>query len=142
VKVLIVEADAVLARTLASNLRARNHEVAVQETAESAIVSMMEDWPDALVVEVNLPDASGWTLLRSLSQEDRDQMHVIVVSSAPISQIRVVEFKPAHTFQKPFALKAFINAIEDASDEDRRVMLSTSSEPSDVSSRTNQEARR
>jgi DNA-binding response OmpR family regulator len=78
------------------------------------MLSMMEDWPEALVLDVNLPDASGWEVLRRLSQKDRDLLHVVIISAAPISQIRIGEFHPAHTLLKPFPLDALIRALSDS----------------------------
>jgi DNA-binding response OmpR family regulator len=113
-KVLLVEDEAALADVLTRNLRARGHVVRTQATAEDAMLSMMEDWPDALVLDVNLPDASGWEILRRLSQKDRDLLHVIIISAAPISQIRIAEFRPAHTLLKPFPLDALVRALSDS----------------------------
>jgi DNA-binding response OmpR family regulator len=114
VKVLIVEDESSLADVMVRNLRARGFETRSVETAEEAILSMMEDWPEALVLDINLPDASGWEVLRRLSQKDRDQLHVVIISAAPISQIRVAEFKPAHTFVKPFPMEALVRCLADA----------------------------
>jgi DNA-binding response OmpR family regulator len=113
-KVLIVEDEAALADVLARNLRARGHTVRGAATVEDAILSMMEDWPEALVLDINLPDASGWDVLRRLSEKDRELLHVIIISAAPVSQIRMTEFKPAHALIKPFPLDALARAVADA----------------------------
>jgi DNA-binding response OmpR family regulator len=113
VKVLIVEDETALAEILARSLRARGYEVTTQGTAEAAILSLAEAWPDALVLDINLPDESGWELLRRLSPEDRSRLHVVVISAAPISQKRVAELKPAHALLKPFPIDALARSLED-----------------------------
>jgi DNA-binding response OmpR family regulator len=113
-KVLLVEDEAALADVLTRNLRARGHEVKSEATVEGAMLSLMEDWPDALVLDVNLPDASGWEILRRLSEKDREMLHIVIMSAAPISQIRIGEFRPAHTLLKPFSPDALVRAITDS----------------------------
>jgi DNA-binding response OmpR family regulator len=112
-KVLIVEDETALADVLIRSLKARGFEVRGAETAERAVLSMAEEWPDAVVLDINLPDHTGWEVLRRLDQKSRDSLHVIVISAAPISQKRIEEFRPAHTFLKPFPIDALVRALSD-----------------------------
>jgi DNA-binding response OmpR family regulator len=113
-KVLIVEDETTLADVLARNLRARGFEVKAVETAATAILSMAEEWPDGLVLDINLPDDTGWEVLRRLGPESRQRLRVVVISAAPISQKRIEEFRPAHTFMKPFPIDALARALSDS----------------------------
>jgi DNA-binding response OmpR family regulator len=110
-KVLLVEDEVALADAIARNLRARGHAISQAGTAEGALLSMAESWPEALVLDINLPDESGWEVLRRLSAKDRDRLQVIVISAAPVSQRRVAEFRPAHVLLKPFPIDALDTAI-------------------------------
>jgi DNA-binding response OmpR family regulator len=112
-KVLIVEDETALADILTRNLRARGFDVSSVETAEAAILSMTEEWPDGLVLDINLPDDTGWDVLRKLGPESRRRLHVVVISAAPISPKRLAEFRPAHSFVKPFSLDALVRALGD-----------------------------
>jgi DNA-binding response OmpR family regulator len=76
---------------------------------------MAETWPDAMILDVNLPDLTGWDVLRRLSAADRQKLSVIVVSAAPISQKRIDEFKPEHTLQKPFPIDALVRMLPEPS---------------------------
>jgi DNA-binding response OmpR family regulator len=113
-KVLLVEDDVPLADVIARNLRARGHLLTVASTAEEAVLSMAESWPDALLLDVNLPDQTGWDVLRRLSVADRQRLSVIVVSAAPISEKRVVEFQPLRHLQKPFPIEALVRLLNEA----------------------------
>ena len=86
----------------------------VEYAAEPALLCMAELWPDVLVIDVNLPDLTGWEILRRLSEQDRKRLHVIVISAAPISPKRIDEFKPDRTLQKPFPIDALIRALDAA----------------------------
>ena len=116
--VLLVEDEAALADVLARNLRARGHAVSTAGTAEGALLTMSESWPEALVLDINLPDDTGWEVLRRLSAADRERLNVIVISAAPVSKRRVEEFRPAHVLLKPFPLDALDTAINGRLRED------------------------
>lgn len=113
-KVLLVEDDAPLADVIARNLRARGHTLTAAATAEAALLSMAEAWPDVLILDVNLPDQTGWDVLRRLSATDRQRLSVIVISAAPISEKRVVEFQPLRHLQKPFPIEALVRLLAEA----------------------------
>jgi DNA-binding response OmpR family regulator len=112
-RILLVEDETALADVIARNLRARGHEVTVAASAEAAWLDMAAAWPDALVLDVNLPDYTGWEILRRLGAEDRARLEVIVISAAPISQKRIQEFQPLRWLQKPFPLNALVRLLDD-----------------------------
>jgi DNA-binding response OmpR family regulator len=112
--VLLVEDESALADVIARNLRARGHEVAMNTTAEAAMLSIAERRPDVLILDVNLPDRSGWDVLRQLSAADRQHLRVVVISAAPVSAKRIEEFKPDRTLEKPFPIDALMRATSAA----------------------------
>ena len=110
-KILLVEDEAALSDVIARNLRARGHDIAQAPTVEAAVLSMAESWPDALILDVNLPDMTGWDVLRRLSPADRARVGVVVISAAPLSQKRIEEFQPLRSLQKPFPMDALIRLL-------------------------------
>jgi DNA-binding response OmpR family regulator len=111
-RVLLVEDESALADVIARNLRARGNQVEVAATAEAAILSLAEVWPDALVLDVNLPDYSGWEVMRRIGDERRGGLRTVIISAAPISTKRIEEFKPDRWLLKPFPLDALVRALE------------------------------
>ena len=59
VKVLLVDDDATLRRTLAIGLRAEGHEVLIAADGRTALQALREDRPDLVVLDLGLPDLSG-----------------------------------------------------------------------------------
>lgn len=110
-KVLLVEDEAALADVIARNLRKRGHSVTLAPTAEVALASLAAERPDVLLLDVNLPDMTGWDILRRLSQDDRRQLSVVVISAAPISPKRIEEFRPARCLMKPFPIDALLRTL-------------------------------
>jgi DNA-binding response OmpR family regulator len=112
--VLLVEDESALADVIARNLRARGHDVVLSATAEGAVLSMAERWPDAVILDVNLPDLTGWDVLRRLSAAERHELRVVVISAAPISQKRIQEFAPLRWLQKPFPIDSLVRLLSEA----------------------------
>ena len=113
-KILLVEDEAALADVIARNFRARGHEASIAGTAEAALLAMAASWPDVLVLDVNLPDLTGWEILRRLTAADRQRIGVIVISAAPLSQKRIAEFQPLRWLQKPFPMDALVRLVDEA----------------------------
>ena len=117
-KVLLVEDEASLADVLARNLRVRGHEVSIAGSAEEAVASIRSWRPEAVVLDINLPDDSGWEVYRRLNPAEREGLQVVVISAAPFSQKRLDEFKPAHALQKPFPIDALARSLGEGALED------------------------
>jgi DNA-binding response OmpR family regulator len=112
-RVLLVEDEAVLADVIGRNLRARGHSVALAPTAEAALGNLAAERPDVLLLDVNLPDMTGWDVLRGLGDDDRGHLPVVVISAAPISPKRIEEFRPARCLVKPFPIDALLRILGD-----------------------------
>ena len=113
-KVLLVEDDEPLCEVFSRNIKARGHAITVVNSADEATSSLDAGLPDVMVLDVSLPDYSGWEVLRRLSDEARCRLNVVMISAAPLSRKRIEEFKPAAVLQKPFPMSALINVIEGA----------------------------
>ena len=112
-KVLLVEDENALADVMARNISARGHQVRTAASAGEAWRCVDEEQPDVMVLDINLPDESGWEVLRRLG-EKRNGLRIVIVSAAPLSQKRLAEFEPARWFIKPFPLEALMRSLEDA----------------------------
>src|SRR5260370_35314213 len=70
-RILLVEDDEVLCDLLKRNLQAREHEVSVAEDAHSALSYLRATSFDLIVLGINLPDQTGWDVLRTALNEGR-----------------------------------------------------------------------
>ncbi len=109
--ILLVDDEPSIADVLARNLRARGNEVRVAVTGKDALFALTEAVPDVLVIDINLPDLTGWEVLRRLAPRDRDRVPVIVFSASPLAPSRVQEFKPAGVLIKPFPVEALVRLV-------------------------------
>jgi DNA-binding response OmpR family regulator len=109
-RVLLVEDEEPLQRILARNLTRRGYDVTVESSAAAAIASLCAG-PlfDALLLDVNLPDRTGWDVLRAMS--GCDMPPVIVLTALRPMQRRLDEFRPAAVLLKPFPVDALVRLV-------------------------------
>ncbi|MGE3270728.1 MAG: response regulator transcription factor [Chloroflexota bacterium] len=108
--VLVVEDDAPLRRIIANNLEARGHTVRQAPDAQSALDALAEAPPDLLILDVNLPDLTGWDVLRKAVLPEHTR--VLMLTAVPVSPRRLSEFRPVAYLPKPFPLDALLRLAE------------------------------
>jgi DNA-binding response OmpR family regulator len=125
-KVLIVEDEAVLRSVIARNLAAHGWDVIEAETTAQAI-ERLADVPDLILLDINLPDRTGWDVLRHLKREGRD-IPTVIVSAVRVSAERLDEFKPVAYLPKPFPIESLLAVVEGRTGEDQSFVTATSAE--------------
>ena len=78
-RILLVEDDRVLLRTLTIGLRAEGHEVLVAADGRTALPPSREDQPELVILDLGLPDLPGMDVLTSLRAWSK--LPVIVLSA-------------------------------------------------------------
>lgn len=111
--VLLVEDDAPLSTILAAHLRATGLAVEIAPDAEAAMASLEAGArPDVIVLDINLPGDTGWSVLRSPAYERSGRPPVVLASAMAVSPDRLREFGIAGYLPKPFALETLRSTIE------------------------------
>ena len=109
-RVLLVEDEPALRRVIARNLTSRGLDVAEAGTVAEALDDLNAETPDLILLDINLPDRSGWDVLRDL-QRRRIAVPTIVVSAVRVSQSRLDEFRPMAYLPKPFPIDALLRLV-------------------------------
>jgi DNA-binding response OmpR family regulator len=109
-RVLIVEDEATLRRVVARNLTGRGLQVREADSAEAALGALAQERPDLLLLDINLPDRTGWDVLRELRRRDTD-VPTIVISAVRANPSRLAEFHPLAYLPKPFPLEALLRLV-------------------------------
>jgi DNA-binding response OmpR family regulator len=109
-RVLLVEDQPMLRNVIARNLSARGLDVGEAGTAAQAVEAACATKPDLLLLDINLPDRTGWDVLRELRQRG-NEVPVIVVSAVRVSESRLDEFHPLAYLPKPFPIEALLRLI-------------------------------
>jgi DNA-binding response OmpR family regulator len=108
--VLLVEDDGVLARIIERNLSARRVRVLRAASVGEALAAIAVARPDVILLDIDLPDRTGWDLLRALHTRAID-VPAIIVSGTRVSPERLAEFKPVAYLPKPFPLEALLRLV-------------------------------
>lgn len=115
---LLVDDETPLRQTLARSLSARGHTVDQAATHNEAVNAALSGAYDLLLLDINLPDATGWDVLRDIQAAGK-HIPTVVFSAVPPSTSRVREFRPLGVLTKPFPIEAllrFVNRVQ----EDKR----------------------
>lgn len=109
-RVLLVEDEAMLRKVIARNLTSRGIEVDEAGTGKEAVQVAAAARPDLLLLDINLPDQTGWDVLRELKRHGKE-VPTIVVSAVRVSQNRLDEFRPLAYLPKPFPIEALLRLV-------------------------------
>lgn len=111
--VLLVEDEQHLRRTLVRSLEARHFCVTASLMAADATAAALKGGFDIVLLDINLPDATGWDVLRALRAAGVTTP-VIVLSAVAPNPARVREFRPHGVLLKPFPMDALLNLMRSA----------------------------
>ena len=110
---LIVEDDDTLADLLSAHLRAHDYTVTVAPTAEVAqSLLATRPRPDLILLDINLPGETGWSVLRSAAFDAAGRPPVVVASAMAVSPGRLREFDVAGYLPKPFAMDTLRSTLD------------------------------
>ncbi len=123
-RILLIEDDAVLGELVRRNLQVRDHDVSIAVDAESALAYLRATPFDLIILDINLPDRTGWDVLRTAQLEgwlrpqeidgDERKLPVVVLSAVRVSPSRLAEFHPLAYLPKPFPIEALLRLAVEA----------------------------
>lgn len=107
--VLLVEDEEVLRDALATALRRRGMATVDVGSAEDAARELADGLRPGLVfLDLNLPGASGWDLLRGELAPAADRPPVVILTAVTVDPERLRQFGIDGYLPKPFALATFL----------------------------------
>ncbi len=111
--ILLVEDEPHLQLVLARTLTQLGYRVETAGTAAAAVDAVLHRRPAVLVLDNNLPDDTGWGVLRRLAAQGITcaALTTIMMSAGDPAARRVAEFRPAAFLPKPFPIDALKRLI-------------------------------
>ena len=94
------------------SLSARGYHVDQAETCGDAIEAACSGRYDLMLLDINLPDSTGWDAMRELDRRGLT-LPTVVFSAVQPSAPRVREFGPLGVLHKPFPIDALLQFVRD-----------------------------
>ncbi len=86
-RILIVEDEANIRKLIAVNLVARGFEVIEAEDAREGLARLRDASPAILLLDIKLPDMSGWEVLKIMTDDPGYRQIPVIVITASLSSI-------------------------------------------------------
>ena len=111
--IILVEDDDRLQSILARCLGKRGHEVRSARLGAEARQLIANRMPGVLILDINLPDETGWEILRWLREQPGVHPRVIVLTAFRPQQTRIADLAPDAILTKPFPIDALTRLVEE-----------------------------
>ena len=114
-RVLVVDDERQLLRTLALNLRARDYDVITASTAADGIDHVFGLPPDVVILDLGLPDRDGLEVIREVHERE-PTLPIVVLSARASSQEKVtaLDLGAVDYITKPFDMHELIARLRAA----------------------------
>lgn len=116
-RILLIEDDREIARALLLRLKAIGHDGFAKHEGKSGLAAAVATVPDAIILDLRLPDMDGLAVLQQLQQHEIAKMIPVIVVSANVVERarREAIILGAHRFvEKPYDFRKLMAAIERA----------------------------
>jgi two-component system KDP operon response regulator KdpE len=103
-RILVVDDDPVLQRTLRINLRARGHEVLLAGSGRQAVSTFLAEQPELVVLDLGLPDLDGVEVLRQLRVHSSVPVIVLSARQQADDKVEALDEGADDYVSKPFSM--------------------------------------
>ncbi|MBJ7549663.1 response regulator transcription factor [Marinomonas ostreistagni] len=114
-RILVIEDDSVLCEAVSHRIKSIGHGVDLAQTGKQASLMLRQQCYDLILLDLNLPDAKGETLLQSLRQQKSATPVLVVTARGQVEErIKLLDLGADDYITKPFdfgELEARIRAI-------------------------------
>ena len=112
--ILIVEDDDTLGQTLESALAMAGYSVRVAGSCSVGLGMALDQIPKLLILDITLPDGTGWNLLESIRRtRPSQQIRVLMISSERVTRSQLRENGADRFLAKPFDMVRFMETVKE-----------------------------
>jgi two-component system KDP operon response regulator KdpE len=113
-RVLVVEDDARIRKTLEVNLRARGYDVDVTDTGEDALRLAARHHPDAVILDLGLPTLDGMDVVRGLRGWTSVPIVVLSARGSEAAKVEALDLGADDYVTKPFGMDELLARLRAA----------------------------
>ena len=113
-RVLVVDDEPQIRRTLAINLRARGYQVELAATGEEALKAAADQPPDVVVLDLSLPGIDGLQVIQGLRGWTRTPIIVLSVREREADKVAALDAGADDYVTKPFGINELLARLRAA----------------------------
>jgi two-component system alkaline phosphatase synthesis response regulator PhoP len=114
-RVLLVEDDGVIARSMSAHLRHAGHDVEWVEDGDKALKKLRFERPDVCVVDLMLPTLDGWALTEQIRREGiHTPILVVSARGSEHDKVHALEIGADDYLAKPFGMRELVARVQAA----------------------------
>jgi len=110
-RLLVVDDEPSMVRTLRTNLRGHGFQVETAETASDAIASYERRQPDLVVLDLNLPDGDGFEIVRRIRERSGTPIIVLSARGGEHDKVNALDLGADDYMTKPFGIDELLARI-------------------------------
>jgi two-component system, OmpR family, KDP operon response regulator KdpE len=110
-RILIVDDEPTILRTLTRNLAAHGFDVSVAETGAVAVERYRARRPDLVILDLGLPDISGTEVIREIRRHANTPIIVLSVREAELDKVAALDLGADDYLTKPFGVEELLARI-------------------------------
>ncbi len=110
-RILVVDDDSVLQRTLRINLRARDHEVLLAGTGLEAVDTFIAEKPELVILDLGLPDLDGVEVLRRIRAQSAVPVIVLSARQHADDKVEALDEGADDYVSKPFNMDELLARV-------------------------------
>jgi two-component system response regulator AdeR len=116
--ILVVEDEPNVRKFVTVNLAHRGHKVIEAKNGQLALEQLIDQKPELLILDIKLPDLSGWDILNRINTVPARSADfpVLVMTASPVDENNILEQYPSvvEILMKPFNTAQLMTAIQRA----------------------------
>ncbi len=114
--ILVVDDEANIRKLVSVNLASRGYKVLEASTGDQAINLIDHQPPGLMILDIKLPDITGWELLKQITQNpsiSSDFPVLVMTASIMDAHFDLDKFpRVAKILVKPFSMSVFVSTVE------------------------------
>lgn len=112
-RILLIENNAVLLKTLVEVLEMGGHDVTALESGREAVAAFDPDRYDMVLTDLGMPDMSGWEVARAIKAKDSTMPVVLLTGwGASVSEEKAKELGIDIVVSKPFECQQMMSLVD------------------------------
>lgn len=109
--VLVVEDDSTLVHAILRNLAVRGYTARPAGSVAEGVSYLLAGLPSLVLLDIDLPDGSGWEVVRHLRSTGGGDVPVIVMSALRPNPRLVAELGCVAMLEKPFPMETLMRLV-------------------------------